>query len=415
MSWNVIFGLAVLAVVTWLVGKLSRERDLISAEDVDRVLLTTALLFLVALVSAAANALDAAVPALLSLLVTALVVSALLYIWLPRLGRAMMSPLTTAFDGGDEVEEAKPFYHRAAALRKQGKFQEALDEIRAQLERFPDDAEGMMLQAEVQSDDFKDLTAALGTLTAIVATPERPERDKVLAISRMADLHLRAEDTVAARRSLESIVQGWPGTDAARLALQRIHHLPGAEYLAAQRDPKRIVIGNYEKNLGLKSVADSTRDPALATPAQQASALLNRIVKAPEDWETREQLAILYARHFKRFDLAKDQLEVLIGSPNPPDKAVVHWLNLLADLQLDAPDGVAQARATLQRVVERFPKTPWAEMAASRVSRLGLETKAREETKTIKLGTYEQNIGLKLKIKPVEPDEAEDASAPTKG
>jgi hypothetical protein len=121
----------------------------------------------------------------------------------------------------------------------------------------------------------------------------------------------------------------------------------------------------------------------------------------------------LYARHFKRFDLAKDQLEVLITGPNQSDRSVVHWLNLLADLQLDAPDGINQARATLQRIVDRFPKTPAADMAASRASRLGLETEAREGIKTLKLGEYEQNIGLKLKVKPVDETEESKTNTPS--
>ena len=78
------------------------------------------------------------------------------------------------------------------------------------------------------------------------------------------------------------------------------------------------------------------------------------------------------------------------------NRAVAHWLNLLADLQLAAPDGIAQARETLARIEARFPGTVWAETAQSRIGRLSIENKGREgPVKTLKLGTYEQNIGLK--------------------
>jgi tetratricopeptide (TPR) repeat protein len=403
MGWQLFIGLAALSLVTWVAWKLSQGRNLISKEDFDRLFLTTGILISVALLSGAARWLDAKTPAAISLLVTLVAMGALLYLWLPRIGRAVLSPLTSAYDGGDEEVELKPFYHRANALRKQGKYLDALSEIRSQLEEFPDDTEGMMLEAEVQSDDLKDIPAALGTLTAILATPERQARDQILALSRMADLQLRLDDIGASRSFLQRIVDGWPGTDAARLAQQRILHLPGSEWLATQKESPKIQMGNYEKNLGLKPEGETYREPALASPAQQASMLVNRVTKTPEDWEAREKLAALYARHFKRHDLAKDQMEVLITAPNQPIKAVVHYLNFLADLQLDAPDGATLARETLQRIVTLYPNTPWAELAQSRASRLNLENKSKEPVKTLKIGVYEQNIGLKPTVETPEP------------
>ena len=99
----------------------------------------------------------------------------------------------------------------------------------------------------------------------------------------------------------------------------------------------------------------------------------------------------------------EDQMEVLITAPNQPIKAVVHYLNFLADLQLDAPDGATLARETLQRIVTLYPNTPWAELAHSRASRLNLENKSKEPVKTLKLGVYEQNIGLKPTVETPEP------------
>jgi hypothetical protein len=45
--------------------------------------------------------------------------------------------------------------------------------------------------------------------------------------------------------------------------------------------------------------------------------------------------------------------------------------------------------------VERFPHSAPAANAQSRIARLGLETKAREVPKKLKLGVYEQNLGLR--------------------
>ena len=111
--------------------------------------------------------------------------------------------------------------------------------------------------------------------------------------------------------------------------------------------------------------------------------------------DAREKLASLYAGHYKRLDLAADELEQMIAEPNQPYKLVVHWLNLLADLQIRSGAAYQIVSQTLQRIIERFPNLAAAEMARNRLSLLKLELKANEKTEAVKLGTYEQKIGLK--------------------
>ena len=59
------------------------------------------------------------------------------FIWLPDLVSLVIKPLTNTFDGGADEVEAKPFYFIAAAKRAKGLRQEAIAEIRKQLEKFP--------------------------------------------------------------------------------------------------------------------------------------------------------------------------------------------------------------------------------------------------------------------------------------
>jgi hypothetical protein len=68
---------------------------------------------------------------------------------------------------------------------------------------------------------------------------------------------------------------------------------------------------------------------------------------------------------------------------------------LLANLQLRGGADYDTVRATLERIVELFPDLPAGEIARSRLSRLRLEFKGQKETPSVKLGVYEQNIGLK--------------------
>jgi len=115
----------------------------------------------------------------------------------------------------------------------------------------------------------------------------------------------------------------------------------------------------------------------------------------PLDTEARENLAVIYADHFDRLDLAADQLDQLIALPNQPGKRVVGWLNLLADLQIRHGADHETVRQTLARIGELFPDSVAAHAAARRLVHLKLELKAREKTGTVRLGTYEQDIGLK--------------------
>jgi len=87
-------------------------------------------------------------------------------------------------------------------------------------------------------------------------------------------------------------------------------------------------------------------------------------------------------------------LEQLIQDPAELAKLVVHWLNLLADLQIRCGATYETVRETLQRIVDRDPNLAAAEMARHRLALLKLELKAKAKSQDVKLGSYEQNIGL---------------------
>ena len=72
-----------------------------------------------------------------------------------------------------------------------------------------------------------------------------------------------------------------------------------------------------------------------------------------------------------------------------------YWLNLLATFQVELGAGEAAVRATLTRVVEKFPDTPVAALAERRLARVNLELKGRLDSANVKLGEYEQRLGLK--------------------
>ena len=66
-----------------------------------------------------------------------------------------------------------------------------------------------------------------------------------------------------------------------------------------------------------------TVPPAWLDPGEAAAAYVRHLEQHPLDMEAREKLAVLYAGHFKRLDLAASELEQMIAQPNQPPKLVV--------------------------------------------------------------------------------------------
>ncbi len=317
-------------------------------------------------------------------------------LWTAQISELLFRPLTSLFDGGNTEPELKPYYSIAIARRKQGKFLEAVVEVRRQLARFPDDFEGVMLLAGIQAEDLQDLSSAEITLNHFCERPHPPSKQVAAAMNQLADWQLKlAQDAEAARAALEKIIARFPDTELALLAAQRIGHLAGAERtVLAAHDRQSMPVPEGVKNIGLLRASEHLR-PAETDPEKLAAEYVKHLEQHPLDADIREQLAILYAGHYQRLDLATGELEQLIGAPNQPAKRVAHWLNLLADLQIHHGADYDTVRRTLERIVERFPDWAAAEMARARLNRLKLEFKGQAQRPTVKLGVYEQNLGLK--------------------
>jgi tetratricopeptide (TPR) repeat protein len=316
--------------------------------------------------------------------------------WAPHIGEWLCKPLTGLLDGGNEAPSPKPYYSIPRSLRMKGKYLEAVVEVRRQLAGFPNDFEGVMLLAGIQAENLQDLPGAEITLNHFCDRPNPPPKQVAAAMNQLADWQLKlAQDADSARAALEKIITRFPDTDLALLAAQRIAHLGGAEkILLAAHDRQPMAMPDGVKNIGLLKSSEHLR-PAEIDPAKLAADYVKHLEQHPLDTEVREKLAIIYADHYQRLDLATGELEQLIEEPNQPAKRVAHWLNLLADLQIRHGADYDTVRGTLEKIVERFPDLAGAEMARTRLGRLKLELKGHKETPGVKLGVYEQNIGLK--------------------
>jgi tetratricopeptide (TPR) repeat protein len=316
-------------------------------------------------------------------------------IWRRNLASLVAKPFASLYDGGDREPEPHPVYSIAQAKRKRGHYTEAIAEIRKQLALFTSDFEGQMMIAEIEAENLNDLPGAELTIQRLFGQPGHSPRNLAFALNSLADWHLKfAQDRDAAKQDLEKIVELFPGSELAMLATQRIAHLAETSQLLAPYDRKRIAVAPGVPDLGLLAGEQQPKAPEI-DPATLASQYVKHLQDHPLDAEAREKLAVLYADHYGRLDLAADQLEQLIAHPNQPARQVVHCLNLLADLQIRHSAGYETIRQTLQRIIDLYPNAASAQLTRNRLDLLKLELKGKQNAQAVKLGEYEQDIGLK--------------------
>lgn len=316
-------------------------------------------------------------------------------LWTPHIAGWLFSPITSWYDGGDREPELRPLYSIAQAQRNRGNYDRAIAEVRKQLARFPNDYQGYMLIAEIQAEDFKDLDTAQQTIEHILTIPELAPKNAAFALTRLADWQVKFRDDLSgARETFQRIIERLPETEEAQLAAQRIAHLASPEDLADMHNPRAIRVTVHTEKIGLQGRVVGEPEPA-ETMHSIAQRYVDHLRDYPLDNDIREKLALLYANEYQRLDLAMIELEQLIATPHQLPKVVAHALNTLADLQIRLASDVNGARKTLERIVVLYPNSAAANTAQTRISQLRLELNQHSNQKTLRLGSYEQNIGLK--------------------
>jgi tetratricopeptide (TPR) repeat protein len=319
----------------------------------------------------------------------------LAFIWVPAITDYMARKIGSLYDGGETEIEPKPFYSIFQTKRTQGKYFEALAEVRRQLDKFPNDFEGQILLAELQAEKLNDLPGAEITVQRLCQQPGHPPLNIAYALNKVADWHLSlAKDRDLARKSLEKIIELLPDTEMSLQASQRIARLADTETLLSPHLRQKVVMKKGVENLGLLWAQDHLK-PTETDPGLVAADYVKHLELHPLDTHAREKLAVIYTSHYHRLDLALDQLEQLVSQPNQPAKNVVHWLNLMADMQVQENADLELVRGTLQRIVDLYPDVAAGTTARRRIETLRFELKSKEKNKQVQLGVYEQNIGLK--------------------
>ncbi len=315
-------------------------------------------------------------------------------IWRHSIAGMVAKPFGDLYDGGNTAPDPHPAYSVAQSRQKQGRYHEAAIEVEKQLERFPTDVEGHLLLAQIQAEDLHDVAAAERTIERFCAQPGHASENVAFALYSMADWHLAAKDREGARRSLEKIVELFPQSEFALGAANRIAHLGNAEMMIDPHERKKFIVAENKERVGLLGNTDHLKAPE-ADVEKLAADYVKQLEAHPQDIEARERLAGIYADHYGRIDLATDQLQQLIEQPNQPGRLIVRWLNYLADLQVRCGVDYETVKETIQRIIDRDPDAAAADIARNRLALLKLEFKARETPISVKMGTYEDKVGLK--------------------
>lgn len=316
-------------------------------------------------------------------------------IWRHSICGLVAKPFTSLYDGGDAQIDPQPMYSTARARQKQGRYLEAVAEVRDQLNRFPTDVEGHLLLAEIQAENLKDLEGAGNTIHRFCSQLGHAPKNIAYALYSLADWHLSvAQDREGARAALERIIELLPDTELSLGAAQRIAHLATPDKLLEPFGSRSIPVQRGEQKVGLMESSHHLR-PTETDPAQIAAEYVAHLEQHPLDFEAREKLAGIYASHFQRLDLAVEQLEEMIGYPNQSRRNIVRWLNFMVDLQVRSGADYEEVKRTLERIIELDPRVAAADLARNRLNTLKLELRGKEKGQAVKLGTYEQNIGLK--------------------
>ena len=265
--------------------------------------------------------------------------------WSPAIADFVASPLANIFDGGHEPPEAKPAYSAARFQRDAGHPDKAIELIRAQLNKFPNDPEGVMLLAEIQAVDLNDLVGASSSLEQFIHVSATSAPLAMAARMKLVHWHLDRENKDAARHELGKISAQFPDTLYALEAQQRLAQL--------NRDDTALPESKAE-----------------VPPRQLAAVYVKHLQRFPDDVAVREKLARLYVREFKRLDLATLEFEQLLQSPESSRKQKAEWLLRLFKAQVELDADLSTIKATLERIVREFSEQPAAKIARERLARL---------------------------------------------
>jgi hypothetical protein len=287
-------------------------------------------------------------------------------------------PLTQYLLANANMSVPAPAYSRAIGKIKFGKYAEAEMAIIGELEKVENDFDGWMMLAELYARQYHDLSEAERTIYEICGDSATTPSQVSLALQKLADWYLHfGSDPVSARRVLEDLCERVTGTHLAFMARQRINQIPAsrAEF-DEQSKPQKIAMPALNDSLDepdAPHTSGTTRQAAMIS----INPLIEKLNADPNDIAAREKLAKLFADQLEKFELAIEQVELLLGIPEQPERKVAEWLALLAAWQIKQFGEGPEAKKTLERLIHEFPHSAQAFAAQRRLNLINMNSKMR--------------------------------------
>lgn len=273
---------------------------------------------------------------------------------------------------GEPVRRTRPSYSKASVHLLRGKYEDAEQEVLAELEKCEDDFDGWMLLAELYANHFNDLPSAARMINETCNQPTTTISEIAVAYHRLADWYLKLENNPeAAIKSLEEISRRFPRTHVDRMARTRIRNISGEEQ--KQKEPRTIRLPSSAQ---IETAEEPTIDAA-AAHARRCSELLK---KNPNNFATRETFARLLAEQLGKPEIAIEQLQSLLdfaATDEAAQERVPEWLWLIATWQLKLGNDEAAAIETMKRLIQEHPSTGQAFAAQRRLNMIEMERRMR--------------------------------------
>jgi hypothetical protein len=270
-----------------------------------------------------------------------------------------------------------PHYTSAIVKMKFGKYAEAEAAIIKELEKCENDFDGWLMLAELYARQFKDIGEAEKTILDLCDDANTTLSQKSVALHKLADWQLQfREDPVAARRSLEEIVNRMPGTHLAKMAAIRLGQIPATkqEWVEQQDHGRQIKMPALNDDLD-HPAKENIRETNPAEAERAANQCVEKLERDPKDTAAREKLARIFAERLGQAALGVEQLELLLEMPEQPPNKMAAWLALAAAWRLKYLDDKEGAEKLLRRLIKDFPQSAQAFAAQRRLKLMEMEAR----------------------------------------
>jgi len=277
---------------------------------------------------------------------------------------------------GEPNRRTRPSYSKATVHLQRGKYEDAEQEVLAELERCDDDFDGWMLLAELYANHFQDLPAAARMIGETCEQPATTVSEVAVAYHRLADWHMKLEhNPEAAIKALEHISARYPRSHVDRMARLRIKNIQN-EQQEKNEEPRTIRLPSLGRQLD-NTPENETNIEAAASQARRCTEVLK---KNPNDIPARETFARILAEQLGKADVAIEQLHLLIdlsAKDESAERKMAEWLALIAAWQLKYLNDEPSALATMRRLIQEHPQTGEAFAAQRRLHMIEMERRLR--------------------------------------